>query len=140
MMSFQCCSDLLHLWRWRILGFLLLLGAPVLGLNNDGLLLMSFKYSVLSDPFGVLQGWNYNDETPCSWNGVTCGTPGSADAYFRVTALSLPDSGLLGSVPATLGMIEHLRSLNLSNNSINGSIPPRYLMLLSFRFLIFQTT
>ncbi|KAK4393256.1 putative LRR receptor-like serine/threonine-protein kinase [Sesamum angolense] len=124
MMSFQCCSDLLHLWRWRILGFLLLLGAPVLGLNNDGLLLMSFKYSVLSDPFGVLQGWNYNDETPCSWKGVTCGTPGSADAYFRVTALSLPDSGLLGSVPATLGMIEHLRSLNLSNNSINGSIPP----------------
>ncbi|KAL0377670.1 UNVERIFIED_CONTAM: putative LRR receptor-like serine/threonine-protein kinase [Sesamum radiatum] len=85
---------------------------------------MSFKYSVLSDPFGVLQGWNYNDETPCAWKGVSCGTPGSAEAYFRVTGLSLPDSGLLGSVPATLGMIEHLRSLNLSNNSINGSIPP----------------
>ncbi|KAL0450392.1 UNVERIFIED_CONTAM: putative LRR receptor-like serine/threonine-protein kinase [Sesamum latifolium] len=123
MMSFQG-FDLLHLWRWRILAFLLLLRARVLGLNNDGLLLMSFKYSVLSDPFGVLQGWNYNDETPCAWKGVTCGTPGSAEAYFRVTGLSLPDSGLLGSVPATLGMIEHLRSLNLSNNSINGSIPP----------------
>ncbi|KAI3451979.1 hypothetical protein Pfo_008644 [Paulownia fortunei] len=115
--------ELLHLWRWRILAFVLLLRAQSFGLNNDGVLLLSFKYSILSDPFGVLQSWNYLDETPCSWNGVTCGTPGSADAYFRVTSLSLPDSGLLGSIPTTLGMIEHLRNLNLSNNSINGSIP-----------------
>ncbi|KAL2522593.1 putative LRR receptor-like serine/threonine-protein kinase [Forsythia ovata] len=114
--------DFLHLWWWRILK-IFLLGAQCFGLNNDGLLLLSFKYSILSDPFGALQSWNYHDQTPCSWNGVTCGTPGSTDTYFRVTGLSLPDSGLLGSIPATLGMIQHLRNLNLSNNSINGSIP-----------------
>ncbi|PIN07066.1 Serine/threonine protein kinase [Handroanthus impetiginosus] len=115
--------DYLHSWRWRILTFVLLLRAKSFGLNNDGVLLLSFKNSILSDPFGVLQSWNYNDETPCSWNGVSCGSQGSPDAYFRVTGLSLPGSGLLGSIPATLGMIEHLRNLNLSNNSINGSIP-----------------
>lgn len=121
MSSVSC--DLLRLWRWRILAFVFLLRVQSFGLNTDGVLLLSFKYSVLSDPFGVLQSWKENDATPCSWNGVTCGTPGSADAYFRVTGLSLPDSGLLASIPATLGIIEYLRNLNLSNNSINGSIP-----------------
>ncbi|KAG8384335.1 hypothetical protein BUALT_Bualt04G0107500 [Buddleja alternifolia] len=111
--------DLLHLW-WYII---LLCRAQCFGLNADGVLLLSFKYSILSDPFGVLQGWNYGDETPCAWNGVACGKPGSAEAYLRVTGLSLPGAGLLGPIPATLGMIEHLRNLNLSNNSINGSIP-----------------
>ncbi|KAI3462726.1 hypothetical protein Pfo_019389 [Paulownia fortunei] len=115
--------DLLNLWLWRILALVFLTRVQSFGLNTDGVLLLSFKYSIISDPFGVLQSWNYHDETPCSWNGVTCGTPGSGEAYFRVTSLSLPDSGLLGSIPATLGMIEHLRNLNLSNNSINSSIP-----------------
>ncbi|KAL8473022.1 hypothetical protein ACS0TY_030024 [Phlomoides rotata] len=115
--------DRRRLWRWRILACLLLFRAQSFGLNTDGLLLMSFKLSVLSDPFGALQSWNYNDTTPCSWTGVTCGTPGSADAYFRVTGLSLPNFGLRGSIPATLGLIDHLRNINLSNNSINGSIP-----------------
>ncbi|XP_022885764.1 probable LRR receptor-like serine/threonine-protein kinase At4g37250 [Olea europaea var. sylvestris] len=114
--------DFIYLWWWRIL-MIFVLGAQGFGLNNDGLLLLSFKYSILSDPFGALKSWNYHDQTPCSWNGVTCGTSGSADAYSRVTGLSLPDSELLGSIPATLGVIQHLRNLNLSNNSINGSIP-----------------
>lgn len=113
----------LNSWRWRILALLLLFRAQSFGLNTDGLLLMSFKFGIISDPFGVLQSWSYNDETPCSWNGVVCGTPGSGEAYFRVTGLSLPDSGLTGSIPSTIGMIEHLQNLNLSNNSINGSIP-----------------
>ncbi|KAL3646322.1 hypothetical protein CASFOL_011502 [Castilleja foliolosa] len=116
-------SSIDHLHFWRLISFVLLFRARSFGLNTDGLLLLSFKYNILNDPFKVLQSWKANDETPCSWNGVTCGTPGSADAYFRVTGLSLPNSGLLGSIPTTLGVIEHLRSLNLANNSINGSIP-----------------
>ncbi|XP_052194958.1 probable LRR receptor-like serine/threonine-protein kinase At4g37250 [Diospyros lotus] len=102
-------------WWWGILALPWLLG-QALGLNSDGILLLSFKYSVLSDPLGVLQGWNYRDQTPCSWNGVSC-------ANLRVTGLSLPDSQLLGSIPPDLGMIPILQSLDLSNNSINGSIP-----------------
>ncbi|XP_073156323.1 probable LRR receptor-like serine/threonine-protein kinase At4g37250 [Henckelia pumila] len=115
---------LLHSWRWRILACIFLLRARrSYGLNIDGLFLLSFKYNVLNDPLGVMKNWNHHDATPCSWNGVTCGGSGSGGAYFRVTGLSLAGSGLLGSIPATVGRIEHLRFLNLSSNSINGSIP-----------------
>ncbi|XP_047970919.1 probable LRR receptor-like serine/threonine-protein kinase At4g37250 [Salvia hispanica] len=112
--------DLLNVWA---LALALLIRAGSFGLNTDGVLLLSFKYSITADPFLALQGWSADDETPCSWNGVSCGAPGSGEAYFRVTGLSLPDSGLRGSLPSTIGMIQHLQNLNLSNNSINGSIP-----------------
>ncbi|XP_073018756.1 probable LRR receptor-like serine/threonine-protein kinase At4g37250 [Primulina eburnea] len=115
--------DNLRLWRWRNLAFIMLLRVRCFGLNADGLLLQSFKYGILGDPFGVLRNWNEYDETPCSWNGISCGTSGLAEAYLRVTGLSLPGCGLLGSIPSSLGMIENLRYLNLSSNSINGSIP-----------------
>lgn len=111
------------LFQSIILAAVFLIRAHSFGLNTDGVILLSFKYSIIRDPSGALQSWNYNDQTPCSWNGITCGAPGSGDAYFRVTGLSLPDFGLSGILPATLGLIQHLRVLNLSNNSINGSIP-----------------
>ncbi|KZV24964.1 putative LRR receptor-like serine/threonine-protein kinase-like [Dorcoceras hygrometricum] len=117
MMNYQSYS-LLHSWWWRILACIFLLGAQTYAINIDGLLLLSFKYGMLNDPLGVMKNWNHHDATPCYWNGVTCGSPG-----LRVTGLSLAGSGLLGSIPATLGRIEHLRFLNLSSNSINGSIP-----------------
>ncbi|KAL6993802.1 hypothetical protein U1Q18_011917 [Sarracenia purpurea var. burkii] len=110
----SCQSFDLHSW-WRILAFACLL-VRSLGLNPDGILLLSFKYAILSDPLGVLDSWNYFDLTPCSWNGVTC-------SYSRVIALSLANSQLLGSIPADLGLIQHLRNLNLSKNSINGYLP-----------------
>ncbi|GMI76904.1 hypothetical protein like AT4G37250 [Hibiscus trionum] len=112
-----------HLW-WRILLLLQFLLVQALGLNTDGVLLLSLKLFILSDPLNVLQSWNSTDQTPCLWNGVTCGTPGNdSDAYARVTALSLPGSQLLGSIPSDLGMIQYLQNLDLSNNSFNGSLP-----------------
>ncbi|KAE7999654.1 hypothetical protein FH972_004060 [Carpinus fangiana] len=124
----------LHLW-WRILAFVLLV-VQSCGLSTDGILLLSFKYSVLSDPLSVLQSWNYNDQTPCSWKGVICSTQGLANSqYHRVIGLALPNSQLLGSIPANLGMIEHLQNLNLSNNSINGSLPSSLLNATELKFL-----
>ncbi|VFQ86544.1 unnamed protein product [Cuscuta campestris] len=87
---------------------------------------MSFKSSVLRDPLGVLGNWNAADETPCSWRGVTCeddASGGISGGGLRVTRLSLPDSMILASVHESLGMVRFLRFLDLSNNSINGSIP-----------------
>lgn len=111
-------------WKWRILAFfpLLLLQCCCNGLNFDGVLLLSFKYGVLEDPLFVLQNWNYSDDTPCSWRGVTCAAGGGGGGS-RVTGLSLPNFRLLGSVSPDLGLIENLQSLDLSNNSFNGSLP-----------------
>ncbi|KAJ8770775.1 hypothetical protein K2173_021422 [Erythroxylum novogranatense] len=120
-MSFQIVS--LRSW-WRALGIVILvLVHESTGLNTDGILLLSFKYSILKDPLGVLQSWNYHDETPCSWHGVTCGAPGIANSYSRVTSLTLPASQLLGSIPSDLGIIEQLQRVDLSDNSLNGSLP-----------------
>ncbi|KAG6533832.1 probable LRR receptor-like serine/threonine-protein kinase At4g37250 [Zingiber officinale] len=116
-----------------------------LGLNGDGELLLEFKYSVLSDPMAVLSDWNLYDDTPCSWNGVVCtGFPEAAAFNWsppancggggrhnaevsmasRVISLVLPNSQLLGSVPAELGLVQHLRHLDLSGNMLNGTLPP----------------
>ncbi|KAL2489219.1 putative LRR receptor-like serine/threonine-protein kinase [Forsythia ovata] len=105
--------------------FLFLL-VPALGLNLDGSLLLSFKYSILSDPLSVLDNWNYSDGTPCLWTGVTCAqieTSTGALDMFRVISLVLPNSKLLGTIPEDLGFIQHLQSLDLSNNFLNGTLP-----------------
>ncbi|ESQ53708.1 hypothetical protein EUTSA_v10024498mg [Eutrema salsugineum] len=104
---------------------LLLVPTQLQALNTDGVLLLSFKYSILSDPLSVLRNWNYDDETPCLWTGVTCtelGKPNTPD-MFRVTSLVLPNKQLLGSVTPDLFSIPHIRNLDLSSNFFNGSLP-----------------
>ncbi|CAF1717393.1 BnaCnng22430D [Brassica napus] len=110
-----------------IFHLLLLILLPTLlqALNTDGVLLLSFKYTITSDPLSVLQNWNYDDETPCSWTGVTCtelGSPNTPD-MSRVTSLALPNKQLLGSVPPSLFSITNLGILDLSNNFFHGSLP-----------------
>ncbi|PWA41161.1 Leucine-rich repeat-containing protein [Artemisia annua] len=92
------------------------------GLNIDGIILLSFKSNILNDPLHVLDTWSYSDVTPCSWNGVVCENF-TNDPEARVTRLSLANSGLTGSLPANMGLIQHMKEINLSNNFINGSIP-----------------
>ncbi|KAJ9705130.1 hypothetical protein PVL29_003263 [Vitis rotundifolia] len=125
-MSFN--GDYLCSW-WRITAFVFAFAFIRLvrcsALNSDGGLLLSLKYSILSDPLSVLDNWNYNDLTPCSWTGVTCteiGAPGTPD-MFRVTGLVLSNCQLLGSIPEDLCTIEHLQRLDLSSNFFNGSLP-----------------
>ncbi|TKY55673.1 LRR receptor serine/threonine-protein kinase [Spatholobus suberectus] len=123
------------LFRALIISLVLLLAVDqCCALSRDGVLLLSFKYRVLNDPLYVLANWNYSDETPCSWNGVSCSAvPNGTE--IRVTSLSLPNSQLLGSIPSDLGSIEHLQALDLSNNSLNGSLPSSLSQASELRFL-----
>uniref|UniRef100_A0A5B6ZKJ4 Leucine-rich repeat-containing N-terminal plant-type domain-containing protein n=1 Tax=Davidia involucrata TaxID=16924 RepID=A0A5B6ZKJ4_DAVIN len=117
-------SENLHFWHPFTLFFLLLVRSCAL--NSDRSLLLSFKYSVLSDPLSVLDSWVYSDESPCSWTGITCaeiGTSFGTPDMFRVISLVLPHSQLLGSIPEDLGLIQHLRTIDLSNNFLNGTLP-----------------
>ncbi|XVE82846.1 hypothetical protein DITRI_Ditri16bG0038600 [Diplodiscus trichospermus] len=124
----------LHLW-WRILVIVEFLVVHALGINIDGALLLAFKNLILSDPLNVLQSWKSSDQTPCSWNGVTCGAAGNSNGSSRVTGLSLPNCQLLGSIPPNLRMIQHLELLDLSNNSLNGSLPFSLFNSTQLRFL-----
>ncbi|CAL8150794.1 unnamed protein product [Prunus armeniaca] len=57
----------------------------------------------------------------CHWEGITC------DADGWVTHLLLPSKGLKGGMfPSSLGNITHLAHLNLSNNSLYGSLEFRF--------------
>nr|QAS62426.1 putative inactive leucine-rich repeat receptor-like protein kinase [Sedum alfredii] len=109
-------------WRCQTAVFLvLLLCSSSSGLNSDGNLLLKFKSSILNDSLQVLSNWYFWDQTPCTWNGVTCGNTSSGSS--RVVSLSLPNSQLLGSIPSELLTIQYLQHLNLANNSFNGSLP-----------------
>ncbi|EOA18206.1 hypothetical protein CARUB_v10006690mg [Capsella rubella] len=108
-----------------VLFHLLLVPTLLQALNTDGVLLLNFKYSILSDPLFVLRNWNYEDATPCLWTGVTCaelGKPNTPDT-LRVTSLVLSNKHLLGSVTPDLFSMPHLRILDLSTNFFNGSLP-----------------
>lgn len=118
-------QDLSLFWTFNFFLLLFLLHFPCFALNSDGDLLISLKRSILADPLSVLADWNFNDVSPCSWRGVTCSdlqTVAWPD-FRRVTAVALPGSQLLGSIPDELGRIEHLRLLDLSGNFFNGSLP-----------------
>lgn len=110
-----------HLLKLSYL-FLLIL-APAFSLNLDGTLLLSLKYSIVTDPLSVLDNWDYNDAVPCLWAGVKCAQIESDFNAWRVVSLTLPNSKLAGIIPQDLGFLPHLRTLDLSNNFFNGTLP-----------------
>uniref|UniRef100_A0A0E0LY88 Protein kinase domain-containing protein n=1 Tax=Oryza punctata TaxID=4537 RepID=A0A0E0LY88_ORYPU len=120
---------------------LLLLGAahltqPAAALNQDGVLLLSFKFSLLADPLASLAGWGYADDTPCAWNGVVCmAFPASSSEAARVVSVVLPNAQLVGPIARELGLIEHLRHLDLSGNALNGTLPVELLRAPELRVL-----
>ncbi|XP_074304233.1 putative LRR receptor-like serine/threonine-protein kinase At4g37250 [Silene latifolia] len=101
-------------------------------LNPDGLILASFKISILSDPLRVLDSWSLLDDTPCSWRGVTCG---SGSDSGRVISVSLSRSQLLGTIPANFGRLDRLQTLILSSNLINGTLPDTLFSVSTLRLL-----
>ncbi|GFP85386.1 probable inactive leucine-rich repeat receptor-like protein kinase at1g66830 [Phtheirospermum japonicum] len=91
--------------------------AVVSSLNEEGLALFSFKNSITQDPEFSLNNWNYSDENPCSWNGITCKNE-------KVVSISIPKKKLVGSLSYTLGSLSELRHVNLRNNKLSGILPP----------------
>ncbi|KAK2981479.1 hypothetical protein RJ640_021920 [Escallonia rubra] len=85
-------------------------------LNDEGYALLSLKQSIREDPGGSLNNWNYSDENPCSWNGITC-------KQEKVVSVSIPKQKLSGFLPTALGALSELRHVNLRSNRLFGSLP-----------------
>ncbi|XP_047964956.1 receptor protein kinase-like protein ZAR1 [Salvia hispanica] len=84
--------------------------------NEEGVALLSFKKSITLDPQGAFNNWNISDETPCSWNGITC-------KERRVVSLSIPRKKLSGILSPSLGSLSELRHVNLRSNRLFGGLP-----------------
>jgi hypothetical protein len=84
-------------------------------------------------------GW-VNDNTPCSWYGVTCNLghvvnlvlnsnnlDGSVSTGLvnlsKLERLELANNSLDGTIPANLGTLPDLSKLNLNSNALTGSVP-----------------
>ncbi|KAL7132432.1 hypothetical protein ABFS83_12G073800 [Erythranthe nasuta] len=85
-------------------------------LNEEGVSLLSFKSSIKEDPNGSLNNWNSSDQTPCSWNGITCKDQ-------RVVSISIPKKKLSGFLSPSLGSLSELRHINLRSNNLSGGLP-----------------
>ncbi|CAN1143930.1 Probably inactive leucine-rich repeat receptor-like protein kinase At3g28040 [Linum perenne] len=91
--------------------------------------LIAFK-SDLTDPNSHLSTWNQDNDSPCSWQFVTCNP-----STRRVTSLSLDALSLSGKLGRGLNKLNHLTSLDLSRNNISGSIPLSLLSTPSLQYL-----
>ena len=63
-------------------------------------------------------GWLGAAGTECSWAGVQCN-----QADTSVTGLALSENGLQGTLPASLGNLVNLQSLDLEGNAVSGPLP-----------------
>ena len=76
--------------------------------------LVQIKTRITSDPLGIMELWS-DPLHFCGWYGVMC----------RVIALYLSCSKLAGTVRSPfVGNPSFLRVLNISDDSIRGTIPP----------------
>ncbi|KAL9255450.1 putative leucine-rich repeat receptor-like protein [Drosera capensis] len=84
-----------------------------------GVCLLEIKSNLL-DEYGKLSNWSSHDETPCRWEGVTC-SPNGHDLV--VSSLNISSMNVSGTLSSSIGCLSHLRVLDVSFNSLSGSIP-----------------
>ena len=74
---------------------------------------------------------NWLNDTPCSWQGVTC-------ENGHVTQLYLADNQLNGTIPPEIGNLTSLTSLEFNKNNLSGNIPSEIGNLSSLTWLGFS--
>ncbi|KAM2658295.1 hypothetical protein EV2_021021 [Malus domestica] len=91
----------------------------------------------------VIDGWGSSFSSDCcKWEGITCnssfslgiGLNNSIDT-FRVVKLELPSKRLAGNLSASLGTLDQLRTLNLSQNYLIGTLPTALFRLRNLQLL-----
>lgn len=78
--------------------------------------LESFFYATGGEDWDRADGWMTTCD-PCSWYGVRC------DQNDRVSALALPNNGLVGNLPTAVGDLTFLETLSVPENTLSGPLP-----------------
>ncbi|GMH15717.1 hypothetical protein Nepgr_017558 [Nepenthes gracilis] len=109
---------------------LLCLIASIADCEDDVRCLEGLKSS-LEDPDGKLSDWTFANTTIgfiCKYVGVSCWN----DLENRVNSLELPNSELGGQIPDAFQYCGSLQTLDLSGNSLSGTIPSQICTWLPF--------
>ncbi|XP_042473791.1 receptor-like protein kinase isoform X1 [Zingiber officinale] len=85
-------------------------------LNSDGKVLLALSGNLIL-PRLVNSTWNSSDPSPCGWAGIGC------DRGGFVTSFELPELQISGSLGKEIGLLSHLRKLDLGVNDLSGLIP-----------------
>lgn len=114
-----------------VVAFLFAIDTLAQSLETDRLALIDLYNSTAGSGWTNKTNWqvpgNVGD-SPCGWYGVSCSSG-------RVSQVYLVDNNLTGSIPATVGSLSNLRTLNLINNKITGPVPSEIANLNSLEFL-----
>ncbi|KAK6945339.1 Serine-threonine/tyrosine-protein kinase, catalytic domain [Dillenia turbinata] len=86
-------------------------------LNSDGLSLLALKSAITTDPTHIFSTWSEYDSTPCHWPGIKC------NPQNKVTEISLSKRGFNGYIPSEIAQILSLQKLCLSYNNFTNPIP-----------------
>eukprot|EP00271_Cylindrocystis_brebissonii_P016826 TRINITY_DN413_c4_g1_i1.p1 TRINITY_DN413_c4_g1~~TRINITY_DN413_c4_g1_i1.p1 ORF type:complete len:844 (+),score=94.64 TRINITY_DN413_c4_g1_i1:263-2794(+) len=99
------------------------------GALKDARPLLAFKATITNDPTGATKDWVLSPQTgPCNWTGITCKhqEPSSTISIGRVIAIDLSGRNISGRLvfgPPSIGRLRYLKSLQLSDNQLEGPIP-----------------
>ncbi|CAK9138864.1 unnamed protein product [Ilex paraguariensis] len=113
----------MNLHPFLAISLLFLLTNPSISIEDDVKCLEGIKSS-LSDPFDKLSAWSFTNISAsfiCKLTGVSCWN----EQENRLLSLALPSMSLSGNIPSSLQYCQSLQALDLSGNSISGSISPQ---------------
>ena len=120
--------------RISVLALLLALAVPALGRAavpaSERSALTGLYNSTGGAKWANRTGWLGVAGTECNWFGVVCNA-----TRTTVTEIYLSENGLTGSLPAAVGNLPGLRTLEATGNSLTGALPKDLGKLASLRSL-----